>query len=173
MIHLPPAHRPIRRPMISWLEHGTQPLPRYRPNGVFIFFRGSSEQGITIMHLHRPLLRMPRLLSCPFHCPSSIDREALVSPIVGKVSFLASYLGTKERISMWIQMLKGLQSLSRHGRCSAMLSAIFLPHLAPVTPHLLPPLFPSIFQAHMDRRTIRHIYHRVDTVRVHVRNITR
>jgi hypothetical protein len=164
MINLRPARRPIRRPMTQYLEHGTRPLPQYRPNGVSIFFRVSSNQEITTLHLHRPLLPMQLLLSCRFRFTSLIAREALVSPIVGKASFHANYLGTRERkeIMIWI---------SRHGTCSAISNVI--PQTVLTIPLLLHPLFLSGFQAHADRQILNRIlYHQADSVRTLVRNTT-
>jgi hypothetical protein len=164
-INLSLARRPIHRLMTQYLEHGTQPHPQYRPSGVSIFFRVSSNQGITTLHLHRPLLPIQPLLSCRFRFTSLIDREVLVSPIVGKASFHANYLGTRGRkeIMIWI---------SRHGTCSAILNA--MPQTVLTIPLLLHPLFLSIFQAHTDRQIPnRVLYHQTDSVRVHVRNTTR
>jgi hypothetical protein len=164
MINLRLARRPIRRLMTQYLEHGTRPLPQYRPKGVFIFFRVSSNQGITTLHLHRPLLPLQPLLSCRFRFSSIIDREALVSPIVGKASFHANYSGTRGRKKIMIL-------ISSHGTCSAILNA--MPQIVLTIPLLLHPLFLSIFQAHTDHQILnRVLYPQADSVRMRVRNTT-
>jgi hypothetical protein len=125
MINLSPVRRPTRRLVIFWLEHGTRHLLLSRPNGVSIFFRVFSSQEITTLRLRPPLPRMQGLPNSRFRCISSTIREALVSLIVEKVTLHASCLDTRERREASTLTLKGLQSPSRLGICSAMSRARF------------------------------------------------
>lgn len=117
MINLSPVRRRTRRLV---MPHGTRLLLLSRPNGVSTFFRVFSSQGITTLRLRPPLPRMQRLLNSHFRCISSTTQEALVSPIVEKVTLHASCLDTRERREALTLTLKGLQSLSRLGICLAM-----------------------------------------------------
>lgn len=161
--------------MITRSKHTTRHHPPYHPDGAFTFFRASSNRGI-ILHLRLLLPRTLRHLSCHSQSLFLIAREAPANLIAGKVSSHASYSGIKERIETSSLRSGGHLSLSRHGTCLVMLSAMLFPLLVPAS-CLLSPQLPSIFRAHLGRRleslTQRYTCcHMVCVVKVHALNIS-
>jgi hypothetical protein len=129
--------------MITRPNRTTSHRPPYHPDGAFTFFQVSSNRGITL-RLHLLHLHAPQPLSF------LIAREVSAMLVAGKVSFHASFSGIRERIRTLNPGSGGHLSLSTHGTCLAMLSARYLPLLAPATPCLLSHQLPSIFRAHLD-----------------------